>query len=339
MAIYVKGNNKVTDIFANVNGSKKRIKSVWVNKNGIVTRVFGDVEREKDPYEVAPASAYSNWDYTLDDENGIITLNYYKESETDVIVYANYVVGGKTYKTQLASNTNNTNYMFNGSRQTNCKKIKTIKFSKNIDTSNVTNMSYMFNQCTGLTSLDISGFDTSNVTDMSHMFASCRAPALTNLDVSNFDTSNVTNMNSMFNDCRYLTSLDVSNFDTSKVTDMQSMFSGLWALKNLDVSNFDTSKVTSMYQMFYGCSALTSLNISSFDTGNVTDMGHMFYGCSPITSLDISNFDTSNVTNMQYMFGRSTLRTIYVDRNKWITSQANTSNMFYSCGVSSVTYK
>ena len=39
------------------------------------------------------------------------------------------------------------------------------------DTSNVTNMSYMFNACSSLTS--VPAFDTSNVTNMSSMFYSC----------------------------------------------------------------------------------------------------------------------------------------------------------------------
>jgi len=38
------------------------------------------------------------------------------------------------------------------------------------DTSNVTNMSYMFEGCTGLTNLDLSSFDTSKVTNMGSMF-------------------------------------------------------------------------------------------------------------------------------------------------------------------------
>lgn len=40
MAIYVKNKYKVSKIFANVNGSKKEIKSVWANKDGIATKVF-----------------------------------------------------------------------------------------------------------------------------------------------------------------------------------------------------------------------------------------------------------------------------------------------------------
>ena len=151
-----------------------------------------------------------------------------------------------------------------------------------------------------MTSIDLSALDTSEVTNMIYMFTECRS--LTNLDVSNFDTSEVTNMNCMFADCRSLTNLDVSNFDTSNVTDMGGMFDGCRGLTNLDVSNFDTSKVTDMIYMFGGCSSLTDLDVSNFDTSKVTDMSYMFGGCSSLKSLDVSNFDTSKVTDMSYMF-------------------------------------
>ena len=73
-----------------------------------------------------------------------------------------------------------------------------------------------------MTSIDLSALDTSQVTNMSYMFNYCIS--LPNLDVSNFDTSKVTDMSGMFNKCRSLTSLDVSNFDTSEVTNMSYMF-------------------------------------------------------------------------------------------------------------------
>ena len=49
-----------------------------------------------------------------------------------------------------------------------CKSLTTIP---QLDTSNVTNMSYMFYNCLSLTS--IPQLDTSNVTDMEFMFYSC----------------------------------------------------------------------------------------------------------------------------------------------------------------------
>ena len=174
-----------------------------------------------------------------------------------------------------------------------------------VDTSNVTDMSYMFNignvgALSPLTYLDISGFDTSKVKDMSCMFRYCEL--LPSLDLSSFDTSNVTNMNAMFALCLTLTSLDLSSFDTSSVTDMSHMFSRCESLPSLDLSTFDTSNVTNMSYMFSYCESLPSLDLSSFDTSNVTDMTYMFNSCYGLTVLDLSSFDTSNVTDMRYMF-------------------------------------
>ena len=41
------------------------------------------------------------------------------------------------------------------------------------DTKNVTNMSYMFNKCTNLSSLDLSLFNTKNVDNMGGIFDGC----------------------------------------------------------------------------------------------------------------------------------------------------------------------
>lgn len=199
----------------------------------------------------------------------------------------------------------------------------------NFDTSNVTNMSEMFSNCTNLTSLDLSNFDTSNVTDMKYMFDSCSS--LTSLDISSFDTSKIEDMSYMFIACSKLTSLNLSNFDTSNVTTMGWMFTNCSSLTSLDLSSFDTSKVTNMSSMFGSCSNLTSLNLLLFDTSNVIDMSYMFSNCSKLTSLDLSSFDTSNMRYMSYMFeGCSSLASLDIlsfDTNK----VTNMSYMFSGC--------
>ncbi|MGM9834241.1 MAG: BspA family leucine-rich repeat surface protein [Bacilli bacterium] len=188
-----------------------------------------------------------------------------------------------------------------------------------IDTSNVTNMKYMFS-FTGSNSeiltLDLSNFDTSNVTDMSAMFQGLRCYRNQEfaLDLSSFDTSKVTNMSNMFEDTGQNSTnftLDVSSFDTSKVTNMTYMFSYTGQNSEnfaLDLSNFDTSNVTNMSRMFeytgYKSQNLT-LNLSSFNTSKVTNMSMMFSYTgqnSTNLTLNLSNFDTSNVTNMVSMF-------------------------------------
>ncbi|EMY4659177.1 BspA family leucine-rich repeat surface protein [Listeria monocytogenes] len=190
----------------------------------------------------------------------------------------------------------------------------------NLDTSSVTDMSYMFDR-NDLTSLDLSNLDTSNVTDMAFMFYNSTG---TSIDVSNFDTSSVTSMYAMFNSCDVATSIDVSNFNTSNVTNMGSMFSYTSAVTSLDVSKFDTSNVTNMNSMFKG-SAATSLDVSGFNTSNVTDMNAMFRD-STVTSIDVSNFNTSNVMGMEDMFYNSAVTSL--DVSNFDTSKVTYSRLY-----------
>ena len=129
-----------------------------------------------------------------------------------------------------------------------CENLTKIEDIENLNTQNVTDMSYMFYRCDGLTSLDVSHFNTQKVEDMSEMFSVCSG--LKSLNVSHFDTQNVKNMKSMFYSCKRLTSLDVSNFNTQNVTDMRYMFSWCEGLNSLDLSKFDTQNVEYMNNMF-----------------------------------------------------------------------------------------
>lgn len=112
-----------------------------------------------------------------------------------------------------------------------------------LDTSEVTNMTAMFQICGGLTSLDLTPLDTSNVTNMTGMFQACSG--LTSLDVSNFDTSNVTNMDYMFNDCRNLTIINATNFNTDKVNSIICAFQYLTNIELINISNINLSKISS----------------------------------------------------------------------------------------------
>ena len=178
--------------------------------------------------------------------------------------------------------------------------LKTINFGNCFVTSSVTRMSGMFDGCSSLISLDLSGFDTSSVTGMYAMFFGCSN--LISLDLTGFDTSSVTDMDSMFSGCSNLTALDLTSFDTSSVTTMESMFYECESLVSLNLTNFDTSSVTRMDFMFEKCNSLTSLDLSSFDTSNVTYMNWMFSWCSSLTSLNLSRFDASAVAGMYSMF-------------------------------------
>ncbi|MGM9778231.1 MAG: BspA family leucine-rich repeat surface protein, partial [Prevotella sp.] len=85
----------------------------------------------------------------------------------------------------------------------NCTSLTTISGIENLNTEEVTNMSYMFQNCPLLTSLDLSGFNTTKVEKMSCMFFGCTN--LTTIFVSDkFTTSAVTQSNNMFTNCSNL---------------------------------------------------------------------------------------------------------------------------------------
>ena len=137
----------------------------------------------------------------------------------------------------------------------NLTKLKTITGLEYLNTEKVTNMSYMFFNCSSLTSLDVTHFNTAKVTNMNRLFAYCSS--LTSLDVTHFNTAKVTNMNSMFECCSSLTSLDVTYFNTANVTGMNYMFYSCSALTTIYASdNFVTDKVEYSYNMFYDCTSL-----------------------------------------------------------------------------------
>ncbi len=138
------------------------------------------------------------------------------------------------------------------------------------------------NCLTNLISISFANFNTSNVTNMSYMFLSCAS--LTSLNVSSFNTSNVTNMEGMFS-ITGIKSLNLSNFNTSKVTDMSFMFYLCSQLTSLNVSNFNTSNVTNMNRMFGLCTELSSLNLSSFDMSKVTNTGDMLLRCDVLVTI------------------------------------------------------
>ena len=122
-----------------------------------------------------------------------------------------------------------------------------------IDTSAVTNMDNMFQDCTSLTT--ISQLDTSKVTNMNNMFQNCSA--LTTIPLLN--TSKVVVMNNMFQDCTSLTTIPLLN--TSKVVTMNYMFSGCISLTT--IPQLDTSKVTNMMNMFNSCTSLSNDSLNN----------------------------------------------------------------------------
>ena len=111
---------------------------------------------------------------------------------------------------------------------------------------------------------DLNDIDTSNITDMSYMFTFARSDF--NGNISEWDVSNVTSMKWMFTDSMFTgENGDISDWDVSKVEDMESMFER--SMYNGDISDWDVSNVRNMVNMFFN-SKFTGEN-GSLDRWNV----------------------------------------------------------------------
>lgn len=185
------------------------------------------------------------------------------------------------------------------------KGLTTITHLEYLNTSQVTNMQYMFQDCESLEALDLSTFNTENVTSMYAMFNSCKS--LKSLNLSSFNTSKVTLMGYMFSYCESLTALDLSSFNTENISDYEYMFKCCTSLTTLDLSSFNSKEILNTSCMFTGCIALKTIDLSSFDTSKTTDMTSMFLACSDLETIYASSaFTTENVTNDSFMFSNCT---------------------------------
>ncbi len=176
----------------------------------------------------------------------------------------------------------------------NMKKLTSVTGLNYLNTSEVYYMSYMFNGCTGLTTLNLSGFGPSPmVLEMDYMFNGCSS--LTSVDLSNFNPS-CCSMSWMFSGCSSLVSLDLSSFDTSLVTNMNNMFAQCTNLTCLDLSSFITSRVTDMFRMFFVCVNLKTIFVGEgWTTSAVTNSEGMFSSCRSLVGGAGTTFDPDHV--------------------------------------------
>ena len=140
-------------------------------------------------------------------------------------------------------------------------------------------MSLMFGYGTidNLESLDLSSFDTSNVTNMSWMFSGGNGGiniARLSLDLSNFNTNNLNKMYGMFDSSMNLKTINLSSFDTKNVYNFSQMFNNCRNLEKIYVSNRfviirDQYGYVEDYRMFLGCTSLVGGNGTVYDSNNV----------------------------------------------------------------------
>ena len=240
--------------------------AVLSDDNTVLTFYYDNMEKVRGGMSVDPFNGYPTW-YTY--RNHISTIVF------------------DTSFANCTTLTSTANWFYD------CSNLKSIKGIENLNTAKVTDMRYMFYNCSSLTKLNLSTFNTINVKDMNGMFTNCIS--LIDLELNSFNTSNVTDMKEMFSGCWGLETLDISNFNTSNVTNMNGMFAGCYSLKTIDLSNFNTSNVTNMQKMFFLCQELRSIYVGSeWSIMSVEQGDEMFYSCDSLVGGHGTTYDADH---------------------------------------------
>ena len=177
------------------------------------------------------------------------------------------------------------------------------KFISSWDTSKVTNLSYCFQGCSSLQSLDLSSWDTSKVTNLSYCFQGCSS--LQSLDLSSWDTSKVTDLSYCFERCRVSNMLDLSMLDFSSMLSLYYTFSGYGVAKLKLPELREGNVLQTLYCTWYDNGTIQKLDLSKFNTKNVTDYEWIFSDCTALECLDISGFDLSSANSVKTFFRRN----------------------------------
>lgn len=154
----------------------------------------------------------------------------------------------------------------------NYNNVKKISFSRNsyanippakVEGNKIVLVNKMnFTKWTNLESFDGANLDTRNITDMSYMFSECKK--LRKTSFWGWDTTNVRYMQQMFFDCTSLQTLDIQNFNTPNLSKTDYMFAGCGA-SIIRMDNFKMNSVYSEYGMFNNTPSGKELLITTRD--------------------------------------------------------------------------
>lgn len=152
----------------------------------------------------------SGYEYTVDRRKHIIELNTYTGTEENVTIPAAYTdADGYKWKTSVGKE------LFK-----NNKAVKTVAFEKG--TIAESSISQMFEQCTSVQTIDMSGLNMDNVSDMSLAFEGC-----SNLTAVTFGENTLPKLRDTsftFNSCTNLLNLDLSRWNMNELNSDKAMF-------------------------------------------------------------------------------------------------------------------
>ncbi|EAI0973103.1 BspA family leucine-rich repeat surface protein, partial [Campylobacter jejuni] len=146
-------------------------------------------------------------------------------------------------------------------------------------------------------SIYLGDIDTSEITDMSYLFTGSTRTNFSGIE--KWNTGKVKTMRSMF-ECNKFFNEDIGAWDVGDVRDMAWMFLNCPNF-NQNISEWDVKKVETMSGMFWNCESFNQ-NIRKWNIKKVWDMSYMFKYCK-LFNQDLSSWNTKRIRTYN-MFSR-----------------------------------
>ena len=186
---------------------------------------------------------------------------------------------------------------------------------------------HIFQNCSSLTSIDISGLKLPKCDSMKNWFNGCSS--LTKAVLNDVDLSTCTTFDTVFASCTALNRIEMNRVDFSNATTLAfisaptnlkelymanallpkiSSLSAWFSKKNIeyvDLSDVELNACTNTSSMFYYCHKLKTVRMNNFKTPVNTTCESMFENCYSIKVFEAANWDTGNVNSMKKMFFKS----------------------------------
>ena len=270
-------------------------------------KIVADILQEYAVMEDIVNTSTANWDNTIwlsDVDRDVVKkikfVNHYDGQGQKVWLFdgiACYLNNGTVYVVvgDYIKLTGSMNGAFAG-----LNNLESIEGLELLDTSNVKDMSYMFQKCTSLKSISCIDIETNSALSTKGMFLDCEN--LTTLDLSTCDMSLVEDMSKMFAGCKGLESIrlpktqNVKNLSEFLLETGVSKESGTEIKGSLNTANCENMSC------FAKDSNIQNINfVENFNTESLKDASYAFSSCSPM-SIDLSNWNMKNVENLNGMF-------------------------------------
>lgn len=257
-------------------------------------------------------------DITANNEGQV--LEWLELDEKDNTKYNLYVAStGETYLTKGE-------YLFFTTPFNNAEVVE----MKNVNVSRTSSLSKMFSNLKAVKKIDLRDLKgLENVEIMSYLFDGCTN--LVEVNMSGLDLSNVESMSYLFKYCSSLKNIYLNGITMDSIVDMDYVFYYCTSLEKVDMVNLGGNDLNNITYMFSGCSKLKIINMQGFNFGT-SELDDTFSEIQNLEIIDFTNVDIGQVTDMRYLFKNDTkLKTIYVSNTWNVDDVTYDYNMFDNC--------